>query len=589
MSETTPETTPSPTPPALARRQLAQPGADTIHLAFATYQQEFKRITRRAKARFEGRDWHGAHADALERLELYPRIIQQTVASIREALGEAIHDKALWVQMKRAYADRIAGRADIELAETFFNSVSRRIFTTVGVDPNIEFVDSDFAIPSLEADAPIYTAFPRQGTTGALIAAILRSCDFRSPYGNLERDAHLVAERIDAHLRPHGDARPLDAIEMLKPVFYRGKGAYLVGRLRRGSELTPLTLALLHTETGIHVDAVLLTAPEVSIVFSFTRSYFRVEADCPHDLIAFLKSILPQKRIAELYISIGYNKHGKTELYRALLDHLRRTDERFEPTYGDKGMVMAVFTLHSLNIVFKIIRDAFDYPKVTTRPEVMQKYQLVFTHDRAGRLVDAQEFEHLAFDRARFAPGLLDELQRVAANTVAVSGEQVIIRHLYTERRVTPLNLYLRQADEHSAREAVLDYGQAIKDLAATDIFPGDLLLKNFGVTRHGRVIFYDYDELCRVTDCNFRDLPRAQDLDEEMSGEPWFYVGDKDIFPEEFLRFLGFSGPLREVFLAAHGDLLTADFWRKMQARHRAGEIMDIFPYKQSRRLHRE
>lgn len=574
---------------ALARRQLAHSGADTIRNAFAAYQREFKAITRRAKTRFEERDWRGAHDDAVERLELYPRIIRQTVAAIRAALGDALHDRPVWMQMKRAYADGSAGRADIEIAETFFNSVSRRIFTTVGVDPNIEFVDSDFEVPSLEADDPVYTAFPRRGTTEALIAAILRSYAFRSPYQDFERDVRLVAERIDAHLQRHGDTRPPDAVEMLKPVFYRGKGAYLVGRLRRGGELTPLALAMLHTETGLHVDAVLLTATEVSIVFSFTRSYFRVEADCPHDLIAFLKSILPQKRIAELYISIGYNKHGKTELYRDLLDHLRRTDERFEPTYGDKGMVMAVFTLHSLNIVFKIIKDTFDYPKVTTRQEVMQKYQLVFTHDRAGRLVDAQEFEHLAFDRARFAPELLNELRTVAPGTVTVTGEQVVLKHLYTERRVTPLNLYLHEAGEHSAREAVLDYGQAIKDLASTNIFPGDLLLKNFGVTRHGRVIFYDYDELCRVTDCNFRDMPRPQDLDEEMSSEPWFYVGDKDIFPEEFLRFLGFSGPLREVFLAAHGDLLTASFWRRMQARHNAGEIMDIFPYKQSRRLHRE
>jgi isocitrate dehydrogenase kinase/phosphatase len=262
------------------------------------------------------------------------------------------------------------------------------------------------------------------------------------------------------------------------------------------------------------------------------------------------------------------------------------TADRFEPAWGEKGMVMAVFTLPSFNVVFKIIKDRFPYPKTTTRQEVRAKYQLVFKHDRAGRLIDAQEFEHLEFDRARFDEGLLAELLADAAGSVSVQGDRVVIRHLYTERRVTPLNLYVRQAPQAAAREAVLDYGRAIKDLAATNIFPGDLLLKNFGVTRHGRVIFYDYDELCALTDCRFRDLPQAASHDEELSAEPWYYVDDDDIFPEEFLQFLGFPPPLRALFLEAHGDLLTADFWRGMQARLRAGEIVDIFPYKPARRL---
>jgi isocitrate dehydrogenase kinase/phosphatase len=371
-------------------------------------------------------------------------------------------------------------------------------------------------------------------------------------------------------------------------VFYRGKGAYLVGRLRRAGERTPIALAIRHPATGLRLDAALLTEDEVSILFSFTRSYFHVDVDRPHELIVFLRSILPHKPVAELYISIGYNKHGKTELYRDLLRHLQTTDDQFQPAPGDKGMVMAVFTLPSLEVVFKIIRDKFDYPKTATRQEVMEKYQLVFKHDRAGRLVDAQEFEHLSFDRARFAPALLDEFRAVAGDSVRVTGDRVVIRHLYTERRMTPLNLYLRQATGAEAREAVLDYGQAVKDLAATNTFPGDMLLKNFGVTRHGRVIFYDYDELCRVTDCRFRDLPRASGDDEEFSAEPWFYVGPNDIFPEEFIRFLGFPDHLRKVFLDAHSDLLRADFWRELQARLNAGEIVDIYPYRHGRRLAR-
>jgi isocitrate dehydrogenase kinase/phosphatase len=336
----------------------------------------------------------------------------------------------------------------------------------------------------------------------------------------------------------------------------------------------------------VYVDAALPSAPSASIVFSFTRSYFHVEVDRSSALIAFLKSILPQKPLSELYIAIGYNKHGKTVLYRELAAHLAGTTDRFEPARGDRGMVMIVFTLRSLDVVFKVIRDRIAPPKSVTRQEVMQKYALVFRHDRAGRLVDAQEFEHLVFERSRFAPELLDELLAEAGETVRVEGDQVLIRHLYAERRVTPLNLFIRERDEWSSRDALLEYGQAIRDLAATNTFPGDLLLKNFGVTRTGRVIFYDYDELCLVTECNFRDLPRARDDDDETSGEPWFYVGESDVFPEEFLRFLGLPERLRGAFLAAHGEILTADFWRRMQARHRAGEIVDIFPYRDAQRL---
>jgi len=411
---------------------------------------------------------------------------------------------------------------------------------------------------------------------------------FRVPYQDLARDARLAAKAIDAHLRAHFGTERFDAAEIVRPVFYRNKGAFLVGRLRRGAHYTPLVLALLNPESGVVVDAVLMTEDEVSIVFSFTRSYFHVEVEQPDELIKFLKSLMPLKRVAELYISLSHHKHGKTELYRELMRHLDGFDGRFELARGDRGMVMVVFTLPSLDLVFKVIRDQFLFPKTTTRREVMDRYQLVFTHDRAGRLVDAQEFEHLQFDRAHFSDELLEELQQGAPGSVVVDGGSVVVKHLYVERRLTPLNLYLREVDPQAAREALLDYGQSLKDLAATNIFPGDLLLKNFGVTRHGRVVFYDYDELCPLTDCNFRELPPASD-DEAWDAEPRFYVGPNDIFPEEFLPFLGLQGELKEAFLHAHGDLLGAKFWRQMQARLRAGEVIDLFAYRQSRRLRRE
>jgi isocitrate dehydrogenase kinase/phosphatase len=373
---------------------------------------------------------------------------------------------------------------------------------------------------------------------------------------------------------------------MLTSIHYRGKGAYLIGRIFNGSASFPLVLALLNAPGGIIVDAVILSEDEVSILFSFTRSYFHVDVKKPNELVSFLKSIMPRKRIAELYISIGYNKHGKSELYCDLLHHLSQSNKKFELAEGERGMVMEVFTMPDYDLVFKVIKDHFAYPKHTTRDAVMGKYDLVFKHDRAGRLVDAQEFEYLKFNRNRFSDELLDNLKQNAAQIVIINEDNVIVKHAYVERRVTPLNIYLHEVDEEEAQTAVVDYGNAIKDLAASNIFPGDLLLKNFGVTRHGRVVFYDYDELCLLSICNFRVMPKSRSYDEEFSAEPWFGIGENDVFPEELGHFLGLQGVLKDVFLKHHGDLFDVHFWHQVQTRISGGESIDIFPYGQSKRL---
>jgi isocitrate dehydrogenase kinase/phosphatase len=245
---------------------------------------------------------------------------------------------------------------------------------------------------------------------------------------------------------------------------------------------------------------------------------------------------------------------------------------------------MVCFTLPSFDVVFKIIRDRFAYPKNILREDVVAKYQLVFKHDRAGRLVDAQEFKRLRFPKARFAAELLEELAAETTNTVHVEGDNLVFDHLYIERRMTPLNLYLRTADVQAAELAVLDYGQCIRDLAYTNIFAGDLLLKNFGVTRHGRVIFYDYDELCQVTDCHFRDMPQAVHPEDEMRDEAWFYVADNDVFPETFINFLAFDDSQRAAFMRVHGEILGAEFWRHVQQRLKEGELLEVLPYQAHR-----
>jgi isocitrate dehydrogenase kinase/phosphatase len=369
-------------------------------------------------------------------------------------------------------------------------------------------------------------------------------------------------------------------VEVIRPIFYQISRAYIVGRIVGRSFTLPLVIALKNTDGGVLVDAVMVSEDDISIIFGFTRSYFHVDLERVAEAVVFLKSIMPRKPVSELFTVLGRAKQGKTERYRELIRHMEHTQDLFTHAPGERGLVMVCFTLPSFDVVFKIIRDRFAYPKTVLRDEVLAKYRLVFIHDRAGRLVDAQEFRRLRFPRARFAPELLAELQDEAVQTVHVDGADLVFDHMYIERRMTPLNLYLRSAAPQAAEQAVLDYGQCIRDLAYTNIFPGDLLLKNFGVTRHGRVIFYDYDELSQVTDCTFRDVPQATNPEDEMRGEAWFYVGENDVFPETFIRFLGFDEVQRAALLRMHGEILTAAFWRSVQQRLREGEVVEVLPY---------
>ncbi len=571
----------------LTDSRLAVVGAGTLQTAYITLHDQFQAITTQAKRRFETQDWAGMQDDAAARLGLYRRIVALAAAALRDLLGERLDNKLIWASMKAVYSGLIAGWDDWEVAETFFNSVTRRIFTTVGVDHQIEFVASDFETPPTRTQSPVYRVYNRVATTTELVTAIVQDYRLAVPFRDLADDAQRVAARIEAQMAALNTLRTVERVEMIKPAFYRGMGAYLVGRLFSGSHSIPLALALIHTPEGVTVDSVLLDEDSVSILFSFAHSYFHVEVERPYDLVHFLKTMMPRKRTGELYISLGYHKHGKTELYRDLLDHLAYTQERFEIARGQRGMVMLVFTMPSYDIVLKLIKDHFNYPKDSTRKEVMAKYDLVYRQDRAGRLVDAQSFEYLEFSRDMFSDELLAALQRDCSQSVCIGDETVVLAHAYFQRRVIPLDIFVREAREVAACAAVIDYGEAIKDMARSNIFPGDMLLKNFGVTRHGRVVFYDYDELCLLEECNFRRLPPTDRYEEELAAEPWFHINTNDIFPQEFPNFLGLSGPLREVFETHHSDLYTPDYWRHRQEAIRAGERAHIFPYQTGQRLH--
>jgi isocitrate dehydrogenase kinase/phosphatase len=557
--------------------------ANTVGELYFAFRKQFDAITARAPARFAARQWHEAQHDAADRLALYKAHVDQAVVAVRDPSGD-LPSPAAWREAKSLFAGLIAARRDAEIAATFFNSVTRRVFTTVGVDPDTEFTDADAPLPGDSAGAGVRVCeVPRLDAP----AARWILCGGPYPPGEEPHDAQseAVAATIVAALDATGASGPV-RLEMLESVFYRNKGAYLVGRAIRGKRTVPVVIAMLNDARGVHVDAVLTSSDEASVVFGFSWSYFRVATVCPRATVAFLASVMPLKRLDELYTAIGFNKHGKTELYRALRAHLTKGDTRFEPPEGDEGLVMTVLALPSFNLVIKLIKDTFGQPKTTTRRAVMAKYHLVFVRDRAGRLADAQEFEHLELPRRCLPEAVLSHLVRTAAGSVRLEAERVVLTHCYTERYVTPLNVFLRHADLRAACEAILDYGAAIKDLAGANIFTGDMLLKNFGVSRHGRVIFYDYDELALLSDCNFRRVPPPRDEADEMSAEPWYGIGEHDVFPEEFGPFMVPAGVLGDAFLAAHADLLTVEFWTGMQQRVARGELPDVFPYRAERRI---
>lgn len=564
---------------------IAQRAAALIQDAFEDYNARFSDITRRARRCFERRDWRRSQADAVARIDLFDGYLPEALGRLEALLDERLRSRAVWRATREAYAARIAQLPDRAFYETFFNSLSRRYFLTEGVALGVEFLALDIE-PRGDPSCPgELLRYPRQDEDAALWRGILGDHAFANGYADLPGCARAIADAIRARLLDKDDAP--GAVELLRTVFYRERRAYLVGRVIGATQAWPLVVALVSDVEGVRADAVLVDADQLSVLLSYTRSYFHADLARVGDAVAFLHALLPHKPLDELYTVLGRAKQGKTERYRQVFRHLQlHPGERLVRAAGARGMVMLVFTPQDYPVVFKLIRDRFAYPKDCVRREVEEKYRLVFRRDRVGRLIDAQEFNRLRFPRAQFEDDILEELLRECSETVMLEGDEVVVRHCYVERRVRPMDLFIREAAPAAALRALLDYGHAIKDLARSNIFPGDLLLKNFGVTRNGRALFYDYDELCLVEQCRFRKVPPMREEDETRPLEEWLYVGRDDVFPELFPQFLGVPKDLRDALQREHGEIFDAHWWQQVQARLRAGEYLDVTPYPAVARL---
>jgi isocitrate dehydrogenase kinase/phosphatase len=567
-------------------RETARAIALAILAGFDRHYALFRYNAQQAKARYERADWHGIRKLASERIAFYDQRVLEAIERIESEFRANDLDERVWPQVKRNYVALLADHKQPELAETFFNSVCTKILHRTYFHNDFIFVRPAVSTEYLDADPVSYRVYyPTQfGWTRAL-RQILIDVGFACPFVDAERDLALIRDAARAHLETNFVPASDCQLHVLRTPFFRNKGAYLIGRLINDGELLPFALPILQDSRGrLYIDAILFGEDQVEALFNFSRAYFMVDMDVPSAYVQFLKSLMPTKPESELYTMLGLHKQGKTLFYRDMLHHLRHSSDRFMTAPGIKGLVMAVFTLPSFPYVFKIIKDKRG--KEMTREFIQAQYQLVKFHDRVGRMADTWEYSDVPFPKARLDPALIAELKDVAASIVDDDGENLVIRHVYIERRMVPLNIYLERAEPAERDIAVSEYGDAIKDMVAANIFPGDMLYKNFGMTRQGRVVFYDYDEVAYITDCNFRRIPAPRTPEDEMASEPWYAVGPHDVFPEEFATFLLGDPNIRAAFVRNHADLLEAGYWQERQQRIGNGQLEDVFPYPDSLRF---
>ena len=578
--------------PKLLSSQIAFDIALTMRDGFDKHYRLFRQASQDAKRYFERGEWAVAQAAARERIGFYDRRVQECVQLLEDEYDPAELSDEVWREAKLHYIGILSGHKQPELAETFFNSVCCNILHRSYFHNEFIFVRPVVSTEYIETEelAPTYRVYyPAVDGMHFTLKRIVTNFQLDARFANLSRDIGLVETRVRNFF---GDElEPNAQFQVLSSLFFRNKGAYIVGKAINGDRELPFVVPILHNRQGqLVLDTVLLEREQIVILFSFTRAYFLVDMEVPSAYVQFLRTLLPRKPRSEIYTILGLQKQGKTLFYRDFLQHLKHSSDLFETAPGIRGLVMLVFALPSFPYVFKVIKDFYPAPKDTTRAQIKEKYLLVKHHDRVGRMADTLEYSDVAFPRARFDEALVAELKHHAPSLIEEDGDKLIIRHLYIERRMVPLNLWLTQAEQAGndadIEHGIVEYGNAIKDLVAANIFPGDMLYKNFGVTRHRRVVFYDYDEIEYITDCVFRTIPEARNEEDEMASEPWYPIGKHDVFPEQFGKFLLGNLKIRKYFMKHHADLLTAEWWQQRKQRILDGVVEDVFPYPQAIRF---
>ncbi|WP_237387732.1 bifunctional isocitrate dehydrogenase kinase/phosphatase [Xenorhabdus sp. Sc-CR9] len=565
---------------------LAHLIAQTILQGFDAQYGRFLEVTSGAQKRFEQADWHAVQSAMKKRINLYDNHVGLVVEQLQCIHGSLQQNEDYIAEVKAVYTRLLPDYPRFEIAESFFNSVYCRLFQHRNLKPeNLFILSSQPSYRFRDISRPLSRDFFPNSNLKLMLRTILSDLPLRLKWEDLERDIDYITQYLHNTFCLHDLLHA--TFQISNELFYRNKAAWLVGKIRMGAVVYPFLLPIHHDESGdIFIDTCLTNHDDASIVFGFARSYFMVYAPLPAALVEWLREILPTKSTAELYMAIGCQKHGKTEYYREYLTFINSAQEQFTIAPGVKGMVMLVFASSSFDCVFKVIKDTFAPQKEVSPERVQECYRLVKEHDRVGRMADTQEFENFVIDKRHISSELMEELQKEISEKLEDLGDKILIKHLYMERKMIPLNIYMEKISEVQLKDVIEEYGNAIKQLAAANIFPGDMLFKNFGVTRHGRVIFYDYDEICYMTEVNFRNIPPPRYPEDELASEPWYSVASNDVFPEEFRHFLCTDKRTLSYFEESHSELFKADYWRALQERIKNGYVEDVFAYRRRQRF---
>lgn len=541
--------------------------AHIIFNEYAQYRQQVEHYTALAAKRFIDADWQGQRLAVRSRIKLHDNCLtalHQQLANI----DSTYWTRERWKATYDHYVKLLASKVD-SLAISFFDAVGRLLYKG----------DAPTYLSSVAIEELVHTDTQLVSTAWQGEASLMQLLKATGFYDKIKAVEQKQLQLFSEFQQNHNVGNQ-GILQACTDLFYRNRHAYMVGRIVIETRSLPFILCFVHADDAIELNAVLFGEDALKNIFSFSRSYFLMHTQRPIVIVNFLRLLMPSKPEAQLYINLGYQFHGRELLLHTVEGQGKNLPELFTEAPGTRGLVMVVITQRSSEFVIKLIRDECKPPKNTLPEEVHQKYAFVAAQDRVGRLADAQRIDFLRLPRYAFPPALIDLIQAECSQSCALTAEWLVLRSVYVERKLVPLNIFLETNSGDQLYQALLDFGNAIREMAMSNIFAGDLLIKNFGVTPEGRVIFYDYDEIVPVTSCNFRVMPAPANHEQEYENESWLVVKDEDVFPEEWPKFLIAEGPQREFCKDQHADIFRASYWNAIKNMHERGEIVDIQPY---------